>query len=133
MIDNGVDVSHQESLFGIVSSSQEKDLSCLLLPYLFSEVRRPEPAVKAGYIGVRLLKPSVFTTRDGQIRRDVETVPATCRPSRDNKDHDLWHHSDQTLALKNVQSSNLRGVDGFTCLTIGIFVAVFSTDPLIPA
>ena len=133
MIDNGVDVSHKESLFGIVSSSQEKDFSCFLLPYLFSEVSRPEPAIKAGYIGVCLLKSSVFATCDGQIRRDVETVPATCRPSRDNTDHDLWHHSDQTLTLKNVQSSNLCRVDGFTCLTVGIFVAIFSTDPLIPA
>ncbi len=58
----------------------------------------------------------------------MEAVTATDRPSRDYGDHDLWHEPDQALDLKDVESSELRGIN--PCVAL-VLVSVLAPYPLI--
>jgi len=73
----------------------------------------------------------VLTAGEGQVANDVEAVPATCGPSRDDADDDLGHEPDQPVHFHDVPAPAARRVDIPGRFTVGIPVPVPPADALI--
>ena len=61
----------------------------------------------------------------------MQAVAAADCPARDHGNDDLWHEADEPLDLENVQSAKTRRIDLAGSIGL-VFVAVLSSDPLIP-
>ena len=110
-------------------TAEQEDLARELLPDLPGEVRGAEAAVEAADVRIGLLEPCVLGAGEGQVRHDVQAVPAAGRPAGDDADHDLGHEPDQALGLQDVEPAHRRRPRR----ALLVAVAVRSTDPLVAA
>ena len=133
MGNNFVDRSHVEHLLCAVFTAQEENLACKLLADLAGEICRAEAAIEAGDVGVGLLELRMLCTRKREIAHNMETVTAASSPPRNNTDHDFWHEANQSLYLKDVESTASRRVNRVGSFAVGVFVAVLAPNTLIAA
>jgi hypothetical protein len=59
--DYGIDHTHLKSLLSGVVAPQEEDFARFFLSYHFGQIGRTITGIKAGYIGIGLLKDGMFS------------------------------------------------------------------------
>jgi len=126
--------AHREHLLGAVLPPQEEDLASELLADHSGQVRGSIAGVEASDIGVGLLEPRVFGTREGEIADDVQGMASARRPAGYDGDHDLRHEPDESLDLEDVQAAGptrLHRVRPAVLRRRRVLVAVATTDALV--
>src|SRR4051794_15849812 len=122
--DDPVDHAHPVGVLGGVLLAEEEDLAGELLTDLAGQIGRAEAAVEAAHVGVGLLEPGVLGAGQRQVGDDVQAVPPSGGPARDDADDHLGHEPDQPLHLQDVQPA--AGV-------LTVLVPVPAPHPLITA
>ena len=117
----------------LCTPDREEHLTGELLAHLARQIGRTKTSVEAGHVSIRLLEAGVFTAGQGQVGHHVEAVTATDRPAGHHSDDHFGHKPDQTLDLKNVETACPGRVHRLGRLSIGVAIAVFTSDPLITA
>jgi hypothetical protein len=75
----------------------------------------------------------MFAACQGEVADNMQTMAATCCPTRDYTNHNLGHETNESLYFKNVQATCATSVDGVLCVAIGVLVSVFAANSLVSA
>src|SRR3954471_8333750 len=112
MRDDLVDRAHEMHFVGAVLTAEEEDFPREFGPDHPGEVRRTVARIEAADVGIGLFESGELRTRQRQVAHDVQRMAATGRPSRNDRDDDLGHETDEALYFQDVQPTRSARLDG---------------------